>query len=197
MTTIHDIVLGAAKSGRACGDCVACCQVLNIDEPDMIKPAGQLCMHCTGKGCSIYDSRPGVCRTWDCVWRRIESMPPETRPDRLGVVFAIDRQAEPRNPFDRLYFVARATGAPEALHSRPTGDVAAMLAHGPLPIFASWGAERQMIYPRVELAAAIVDPQGPHDPALAAEGEAWMAKYEPFARLADEVARKGSPQAVR
>ena len=191
MTTIHDIVLGPARAERACGDCVACCQVLNIDEPDMVKPADQLCMHCTGRGCGVYASRPEVCRTWDCVWRRIESMPPETRPDRLGVVFAIDRQAEPQTPFDRLYFVARATGAAEALHSPATGDVAAMLAHGPLPIFASWGQERRMIYPRAELAAAIADPLGAHDAALAAEGRAWMAKYEPFARLADEVVRQG------
>ena len=72
MTTIHDLVLGPAIPARACGDCVACCRVLNIDEPDMVKPADQMCMHCTGKGCGIYDSRPNVCRVWDCAWRRIE-----------------------------------------------------------------------------------------------------------------------------
>ncbi len=190
MTTIHDLVLGPAIAARACGDCVACCQVLNIAEADMVKPADQMCMHCTGTGCGVYDARPQVCREWDCVWRRIDSMPPETRPDRLGVLFTIDRQAEPQTPFDRIYFVGRATGEAEALHKGPTTDVAAMLAHGPLPIFASWGQERKMIYPREALAAAILDPQGPHAPGLVEEGRAWMANFEPFARLADQAARQ-------
>jgi hypothetical protein len=191
MTTIHDLVLGPAIAARACGDCVACCQVLNIGEADMVKPADQMCMHCTGTGCGVYESRPQVCRSWDCVWRRIDSMPLETRPDHLGVLFTIDRQAEPQTPFDRLYFVARAVGEPEALNRGATGDVAAMLAHGPLPIFASWGDQRQMIYPRAELAAAILDPEGRHAPALVEEGRAFMAKFEPFARLAEEAVRQG------
>ena len=191
MTTIHDLVLGPAIPARACGDCVACCQVLNIDEPDMIKPADQLCMHCTGAGCSIYDSRPQVCRDWDCVWRRIDSMPLETRPDKLGVLWTLDRRPEPQTPFDRLYVVARATGAPEALKSQTALDVAAMLAHGPLPIFMSWGGEQQMIYPRAELAAAILDPGAGHPPALAEEARAFLARFEPFARLADAAARNG------
>jgi len=190
MTTIHDLVLGPAIPARACGDCVACCQVLNIDEPDMVKPADQMCMHCTGKGCGVYDTRPQVCRDWDCVWRRIDSMPPQTRPDRLGVLFTIDRQAEPQTPFDRLYFVARAMDAAAALDSGPSRDVFAMLAQGPLPIFACWAGGRQMIYPREELAAAILDPDGGHAPVLVEEGRAFMAKFEPFARLAEETVRQ-------
>lgn len=196
MTTIHDIVLGPAKPERACGDCVACCKVLNIDEPDMLKPADQMCMHCTGKGCGVYATRPEVCRTWDCAWRRVASMPKETRPDKLGVVFTIDGQANAQTPFDRLYFVGRAVGWPAALHTQDTLNVASMLAHGPLPIYISWGSERQLIYPREELAAAILDPLGPHAPAVVEEGKAWMAKYEPFARLADEAARQARPRVV-
>jgi hypothetical protein len=189
MTTIHDIILGAAKPERACGDCVACCKVLNIVEPDLVKPADQMCPHCTGKGCGIYDTRPQVCRAWDCVWRRIDSMPPSTRPDQLGVVFTIDRQPEPLTPFDRLYFVGRAVDDPTALGKPEVTDVGVMLSAGPLPIFISWEGERQMMVPRAELAAAILDPEGRHDPALIEEGRAWMKKFEPFARLADEAAK--------
>jgi hypothetical protein len=189
MTTIHDIVMGAARPGRSCGDCVACCQVLNIDQPDMLKPAGQMCLHCTGKGCGVYAVRPNVCREWDCAYKRIASMPPETRPDKLGVLFTIDRQQRPRSPFDRLYFVGLAIKDPKALYSKDTLNVAYMLANGPLPIYLSAGDQRELIYPREALAAAILDPGGSHDPALAEEAKAWMAKYEPFARLADEAAR--------
>jgi len=60
-----------------------------------------------------------------------------------------------------------------------------------LPIFISWGDQRQLMYPRPELAAAILDPGGGHDPALVEEGHAFMARFEPYARLADEAARQG------
>ena len=188
MKTIHDIVFGEAKPDRACGTCVACCKVLNINEPDLFKPADQLCMHCNGKGCGIYDSRPAICRTWNCAWRRIASMPIETRPDKLGVVFTLDRQANPQSLFDRLYVVGRAVDDAKALYSPETGNVAVMLAQGPLPIYLCAGEHRQLIYPREDLAAAIVNPFGPFDAALVAEGRAWAAKYEPFARLADAAA---------
>jgi hypothetical protein len=189
MTTIHDIVMGGAKQGRACGDCVVCCQVLNIDQPDMLKPAGQMCLHCTGTGCGVYAVRPNVCREWECAYKRIASMPPETRPDKLGVLFTIDRQPMPLSPFDRLYFVGRAVRDAKALYTENTLNVAYMLSNGPLPIYLSAGDERELIYPREDLAAAILHPDRPHAPALVEEGKAWMARYEPYARLADEAAR--------
>ena len=115
-------------------------------------------------------------------------MPPETRPDRLGVLFTIDRQSQPQTLFDRLYFVGRAVDDPTALNKTATADVGAMLAHGPLPIFVTWGEARKMVYPREALAAAILDPLGAHEPALVEEGRAWMARYTPYADLADKVA---------
>ncbi len=190
MTTIHDLILGPALDSRPCGDCVACCEVLNIAEPDMVKPAGQMCMHCTGSGCGIYDSRPQVCRSWDCVWRRIDSMPPQTRPDQMGVVFTIDRQADPQTPFDQLYFVGRAVSDPTALQGPHVPDVAGMLAHGPLPIFLTWDDTRMLVYPRAELADAILYPHRAPDPALVQEGRDWMEKFAPFAKLAEEAARQ-------
>ncbi len=190
MTTIHDLILGPALDSRPCGDCVACCQVLNIAEPDMVKPADQMCMHCTGTGCGIYDTRPTVCREWNCVWRRIDSMPPETRPDRMGVVFTIDRQADPQTPFDKLYFVGRAVSDPAALNGPHVPDVAGMLAYGPLPIFLTWGESRLLVYPRAPLADAILNPDQTADLALVEEGRIWMEKFAPFAKLADEADRQ-------
>jgi hypothetical protein len=190
MSTIHDLILGPALDSRPCGDCVACCEVLNIAEPDIVKPAGQMCMHCTGAGCGIHESRPQVCRAWDCVWRRIDSMPPQTRPDQMGVVFTIDRQADPQTPFDRLYFVGRAVSDPAALQGQHVPDVAGMLAHGPLPIFLTWDDSRMLVYPRAALADAILDPLRTADPALVEEGREWMERFTPFARLADEAARQ-------
>ena len=44
--------------GRACGTCMMCCKVPYIKEFE--KPAGVWCRHAVpGKGCGIYESRPG------------------------------------------------------------------------------------------------------------------------------------------
>lgn len=54
-------------AGRACGTCTLCCRLPDIDLFD--KPANAWCRHCVaGKGCSIYDDRPSVCRDFLCLW---------------------------------------------------------------------------------------------------------------------------------
>ena len=192
MTTIHDIVMGPPVDGRACGGCVACCKVLGINEPDLFKPADEMCMHCTGRGCGIYPARPAMCRTWYCAWMRIPTMPAETRPDRMGVVFTLDRQPRPETPFDRLYFVGRVVDDAAALETQAARDTAAMFAQGPLPVFLAWGENRLLVYPRAELADAILKPEMTADPALVQEGLRWMEAYKPFAALADQVLRQAA-----
>ncbi len=75
-----------APESRQCGACTACCHVLEIDDPELKKPAGTLCQHC-GSGCTIYDWRPKVCRDWMCMWREFPGLFDESwRPDRSGVL---------------------------------------------------------------------------------------------------------------
>lgn len=70
-----------------CGECTVCCEVLRVDELD--KPAGLLCEHCdAGTGCTIYDKRFEICRTYQCLWLQgVLGDRPELRPDRCGVLF--------------------------------------------------------------------------------------------------------------
>src|SRR4249919_857209 len=75
--------------GRQCGGCVACCKLFHV--PQLQKPPNVLCSHCTGRGCGIHEVRPEVCRTYYCLWPRIEAMPDFARPDKLGIVFSIVR----------------------------------------------------------------------------------------------------------
>jgi hypothetical protein len=52
---------------RQCGSCNACCDILEVAAVD--KPVNQLCTHWqTGTGCSIYDRRPQMCRSFVCAW---------------------------------------------------------------------------------------------------------------------------------
>ena len=50
-----------------CGSCTMCCRVFAISEFD--KPADKWCKHCAmGKGCTIYETRPERCQTYECLW---------------------------------------------------------------------------------------------------------------------------------
>jgi hypothetical protein len=77
-----------------CGTCTACCRIFEI--PELQKPAGKWCDHCeVGRGCSIYDTRPEVCQTFECLWLLSqkredprERFAPELRPDRCKVVLS-------------------------------------------------------------------------------------------------------------
>jgi hypothetical protein len=54
-------------STRECGSCSMCCDVLEVAAVG--KPVNQLCKHWqTGTGCTIYDDRPQMCRSFNCGW---------------------------------------------------------------------------------------------------------------------------------
>ncbi|TKW70576.1 MAG: hypothetical protein DI543_28680, partial [Bradyrhizobium icense] len=80
---------------------------MEINEPELKKPVDVLCKHCTGHSCSIYDSRPSVCRGWYCVWRVEKDLPDDMRPDKCGVMFSLDGDAQPQTIFDNFFIVGR------------------------------------------------------------------------------------------
>jgi hypothetical protein len=76
---------------RECGACTVCCKDLAIVEDGLDKRSGELCEHCTiGKGCSIYATRPPVCRTYYCLWRRLPFLDDDWRPDLSGILIVPD-----------------------------------------------------------------------------------------------------------
>jgi len=180
--TLADLLFGPSHDDRPCGDCIACCVVPLIDTPEFKKAEGERCPNCTGLGCAVYDARPGVCRTFNCAWKRIPSMPPETRPDRLGVMFTLERHLPTRNVFEHLYFVGVATGDPRALESPLAKDVFRMLAEGVLPVFASAAGTKTLTHPEPAMADAIMNPAPQRDRSLVARGRDWLKRYAPFAR---------------
>jgi len=72
-------------TARACGDCTLCCKVMAIEE--LSKPASRWCRHCKpGCGCQIYDSRPGECRDFNCLWLIDQRFGPHWRPNKSKLV---------------------------------------------------------------------------------------------------------------
>lgn len=76
--------------GRACGTCMMCCKVPQIEE--LNKPPGVWCQHAVpGKGCGIYAERPGSCRAFYCSWMQDAALGPEWKPDRARFVVYLQR----------------------------------------------------------------------------------------------------------
>ena len=79
------LAAAARELGRRCSDCSLCCKVLDI--PEIPKPADQWCTHCKpGHGCTIYESRPLVCRGFACQWLVDGSFGDEWRPTKSKMV---------------------------------------------------------------------------------------------------------------
>lgn len=72
--------------GRTCDGCTMCCKLMKVEE----KPSGQWCQHCIiATGCSIYETRPGECRTFHCGYLRMPQIGEEWRPSESKMVIAI------------------------------------------------------------------------------------------------------------
>lgn len=73
---------------RKCGECTLCCKIPRITG---FKPPNEWCKY-VGKGCTIYDIRPGACRAFECRWLADIEMGDEYRPDKVH--FYVDRGDE-------------------------------------------------------------------------------------------------------
>jgi hypothetical protein len=171
----------ALVQGRECGECIACCKFLEI--PELAKPADVLCQNCTGHSCAIYDSRPAVCRGWYCVWRVEQQLSDEMRPDKCGVMFALDGEAPPQTIFDSFFIVGRTlTGGGRSTFDTPAVTAAMQVltkgGTGAVPVFGSWEfGLKALLYPSGPLAHAIANPATTPYGHLVAEAQAWRARY--------------------
>ena len=116
---------------RACGDCSACCVHLKIDQTELQKPADVACEHLAKpSGCSIYESRPSVCRTWNCAWRIFPWLDDSLRPDRTGILVDLYRG-------ERLGMILRSMGKKEAFFNPKILQIIGACIEGDHPVFIS------------------------------------------------------------
>jgi hypothetical protein len=74
-------------SGRHCAGCTACCSFAPIHTDNLQKPANTLCRHCAdGQGCTVYEKRPTVCRTFFCGWFFLPELGDDWHPEHNGIV---------------------------------------------------------------------------------------------------------------
>jgi uncharacterized cysteine cluster protein YcgN (CxxCxxCC family) len=105
------------NSSRACGACSLCCKLLPIAELD--KPHDRWCAHCRpgAGGCTIYETRPQACRTFNCLWLTEVTVADHWFPQKSKMVVQIVGVEDPS--YDRFIDVHVDRGAADAWRRDP------------------------------------------------------------------------------
>ncbi len=75
---------------RPCGECTACCAGMLIGEAYGNKFGyGKHCVFLVENKCSIYATRPQVCRNYQCAWSQ-GLLPEWMKPSRCGVLVSVE-----------------------------------------------------------------------------------------------------------
>lgn len=75
---------------RECGDCHACCEgFLNSDAYGNKFGNGSSCKFLCSKVCTIYETRPQVCRNYQCAWSQ-GILPKWLKPNKVGVLISVE-----------------------------------------------------------------------------------------------------------
>lgn len=145
--------------GRECGGCVECCRIFRVDDmtlthpPDRLeKEPGVLCAHACNGGCNIHPVRPNVCRGWFCLWRRIESIPDDLRPDKLGVIADHEYGSVPDDIFGQRCIVLREIRPGAMLDDNAQALLAMFCQQSAIPVWVSIGGELTLHHPDPALA---------------------------------------------
>ncbi|WP_354291044.1 YkgJ family cysteine cluster protein [Sphingomonas sp. PvP055] len=180
---LEAILLGAVLADRACGDCTACCTVLTVDTPEFRKPGGTPCDYLVAQGCSIHASRPHICRTWFCGWRRTAAMPDQARPDRSGLLVSLNFERAPRNCFEGVSIIVRTTDPGAAIDKSMAAAVLDSLCDRLVSVWFSDGAKKMLMHPSDDVATLVLS--GDTAPVhLQAEVAAWREQYGVFGATA-------------
>lgn len=176
---IETMLVGPVVPDRECGDCTACCTHLAVNSPDFAKPAGIPCHHLSPDGCSIHATRPPICRTWFCVWRRRADLPDAARPDRSGLLVSLNFVDRPHNPLEAVSINVRMLPGSDAIASGMAAAILDRLCDRLVPVWFSDGEEKMLMHPAADVARHILS-DTPPPPALAGEVAAWRERYAVF-----------------
>ncbi|HXJ03187.1 MAG TPA: hypothetical protein VNH44_18350 [Micropepsaceae bacterium] len=127
---------------RECGGCTVCCKHLEIDTPQLKKPSRVLCPHChEAAGCGIYATRPSVCESWYCGWRKFP-LGDSWRPDRCGILITLVNERSPSHYKKRVGLMFHMVDSPHRVFWEPCIAYMTWLIERRVPVFLSvLGAE--------------------------------------------------------
>lgn len=178
-TDLETLLLGPVLADRTCGACTACCTVLTVDTPGFQKPGETPCKYLTIQRCSIHAERPHICRTWFCAWRRVAALPDEARPDLSGLLVSLNFERAPRNCFEGVSIIVRATAEDGTIDKRMAAAILDNLCDHLTPVWFSDGTRKMLMHPDDAVASLVLS--GGEAPAhLQDEVAAWRERYGVF-----------------
>lgn len=74
---------------RDCGDCTKCCTWLSGEAHGYKFGNGKSCKFLCSSGCSIYEDRPSVCKTYYCAWSQ-ELIDEKYKPNKCGFIISVE-----------------------------------------------------------------------------------------------------------
>ena len=81
------------RTFRECGECHACCNGHLFANAHGNKfGGGCACTFLVDKKCSIYETRPDVCRKYQCAWTQ-HLLDIDMRPDKCGIMVSVEIDA--------------------------------------------------------------------------------------------------------
>jgi hypothetical protein len=164
-------IFGPVADGRECGGCTVCCTYTKIDTPELQKDYGVTCGHCTESGCGIYETRFPVCRSWQCLWKHIGSLPDEARPDESGIFCVLDQPQESVNLFARKCIRITIIDSEKAERSDLLIPLVDMFCQGDLPVWLDeMDGEMTLLHPATEVAREVLG-----ESPVSAEALRWKA----------------------
>jgi hypothetical protein len=130
----------------SCGDCVVCCQWLDIETKGLSKKAGVLCQHCSGGGCGIYETRPNLCRGFYCGWRLIPKLGEDWRPDRSGVlILSVEKDVPPQYSGAAIGFNFVVLGGEKAILRPGFAEYVSLLVSRKVAVYLSADSPKTLI----------------------------------------------------
>jgi hypothetical protein len=121
---------------RDCGGCTVCCKELTVNEPEISKPPGVLCKHCTQSGgCGIYETRPPICRSWYCGWRVLPQLDETWRPDKSDVLVTLSYDGIPEKYGQPAGLEFMLIGPPQKIRWQPLVEYITALVSAGIPVF--------------------------------------------------------------
>jgi hypothetical protein len=172
------VIVGQPREDRPCGGCTVCCSFYAISIPELTKPAGEMCPHCTGSGCGLYPRWPSLCRDYHCLWRTWEELGPALRPADSNVLLHVLFEPTAERYFRRLAFAVNLLGPDTSSSVELKEVIDRLVALCRLPVYRFVGYEGVLVYPDRALVSAILDPAGTPFTWLLEEAASWRARYD-------------------
>lgn len=133
---------------KDCGECGLCCKVIEV--PTLKKGAGVWCQYCTKKSCSIWETRPAICRTFNCMWTTNIVMGEALRPDRCKVVF------DPAYLPERTIVANVDEDRPDAWKEGEVKKLIVQMARDGFTVWVMVGKDRHILLPKGETQGSAV-----------------------------------------